>query len=103
MALNEIAQQILDYFNEDENWVNNLEWCAFYSKYNEECLCFKDGWNFQVSDLVDKGLTDNRAVNCEKLKPFYEYLGERIALSLNILKGKTNDELKEMLKEEEQC
>lgn len=97
MALNEIARQIVDIFNKEKSFFENCSWTAFYNKYNQECLCFKDSWNFQVSNLVDKELTDNLAVNCDKLKPFYEWLGERIELSLNLIKGKTNEELKEML------
>lgn len=99
MTLNYIAQQIVDCFKESKYFIENLQWQAYYSKYNEECLCFQsNNWNFRVSNLVDKELTENKAVNSEKLRPFYEYLGERIALSLNILRGKTNEELKEIVR-----
>lgn len=97
--LNEVAKQIVDIFKKDKKYFENVKWCAFYSKYNEEKLCYKDGWNFPVSDLVSKELTENRAVNAEKLEPFYDWLGERIALCLNLQNGKTNEELKELLAE----
>ena len=95
--MNEIVEQIVDIFSKDKSYFENRECCAFYNKYNEECLCFRDSWNFQVSNLVDKDLTDNRAVNCEKLKPFYEWFGERIELALNLVKGKSNEQLKDEL------
>lgn len=92
---NEIAKQIVDIFAKDKNSFNNLLWCAFYNKYNEEHLCFKDkNWNISVSNLVSEELTEDRAGNAEKLKPFYQWLGERVALSLNLQAGKSNEELK---------
>lgn len=97
MALNEIAKQIVDIFQKDKSYFENREWTAFMDKYNVENLCFKDKWNFRVSNLVDKDLTDNLYVNLKPLIPFYEWLGERIALSLNSVKGKTNEELRELL------
>ena len=97
MALNEIAKQIVDIFKEDKSYFENREWIAFMDKYNVEKLCFIDKWNFRVSNLVDKDLTDNLYVNLKQLIPFYEWLGERITLALNLVKGKTNEELKELL------
>ena len=98
MALNEIAKQIVDIFKNNKSYFENREWTAFMDKYNVENLCFKDSWNFKVSNLVDKDLTNNLYVNLKPLIPFYEWLGERIALSLNLAKGKTNEELKRELK-----
>lgn len=101
MALNEIAKQIVDIFKKDKSYFEKLKWSAHYNKYNEECLTFNDGksfWQFQVSNISDKCLTDNLYKNAIQLQPFYEWLGERIALSLNLMKGKTNEELEEMLK-----
>ena len=98
MALNEIAKQIVDIFEKDKSYFENREWTAFMDKYNVENLCFKDKWNFKVSNLVDKDLTDNLYVNLKPLIPFYEWLGERIELALNLVKGKTNEELRELLK-----
>ena len=97
MALNEIAKQIVDIFQKDKSYFENREWSAFMDKYNVENLCFKDKWNFRVSNLVDKELTDNLYVNLKPLIPFYEWLGERIELALNLVKGKTNEELRELL------
>ena len=100
MALNEIAKQIVDIFKKDKSYFENREWTAFMDKYNVENLCFKDKWNFRVSNLVDKDLTDNLYVNLKPLIPFYEWLGERIELALNLVKGKTNEELRELLNNE---
>lgn len=98
MALNEIAKQIVDIFEKDKSYFENREWTAFMDKYNVENLLFKDKWNnFKVSNLVDKDLTDNLYVNLKPLIPFYEWLGERIELALNLVKGKTNEELMELL------
>lgn len=97
MALNEIAKQIVDIFKNDKSYFENREWTAFMDKYNVEKLCFKDKWDFRVSNLVDKDLTDNLYVNLKQLIPFYEWLGERIELALNLQKGKTNEELRELL------
>lgn len=95
--MNEVAENIIEIFNKNLTYFENIKWCSFYNKYNEQHLCFKDNWNYIVSNLVSKDLTDDRAINCKKLKPFYEWLGERIELLLNLNTGLSNEELKELL------
>jgi len=92
--LNEVANQVVDIFKNNKDFFEDCEWTAYYNKYNEEVLAFKDGWNFQVSNLSDECLTDNLYINAQKLEPFYTWLGERISLCLNLMRGETNEQLK---------
>ena len=93
-----IAKQVVEIFTNNKEYFENVEWVAYYDKYNKENLCFQDKWNFAVSNLVSGDLTDNKAVNAEKLKPFYGWLGARIKLCLNLQKGLSNGELEQLLK-----
>ncbi len=95
--MDEIVKHIVEIFKDNKEYFENVEWVAYYDKYNKEDLCFQDKWNFAVSNLVSKDLTDNKAVSAEKLKPFYEWLGTRIKLCLNLQKGLSNEELKQLL------
>ena len=99
--MNEIATQIVKLFDTNINYLENAEWSAHYNKYNEEKLGIKENWIYTISNLVSECLTDNLSCNYKKLKPFYEWLGERIQLSLNLNRGLTNGELKEMLKQKQ--
>ena len=93
--LDEIGKQILNIFKKDPEKFNSVEWCAFYDKYGDECLCFKDGnWNWQVANLVDRDLF---GPDIKELKPFHQWLGERIELCLNAQIGKSNAQIKQEL------
>lgn len=98
--MNEIASQIVDIFEEQPNHFADVNWHGYYTKYSEEILAFSETdsmFNFPVSNLVSTDLTDDRYTNAQKLKPFYSWLGERVALCMNLQKGKTNEQLKEEL------
>lgn len=95
--MNELAKHIVKTFNDDISYFEKIKWVAYFNKYNEEHLCFQDKWNYSVSNLVSEELTENKAINVKPLRPFYEWLGERIALCLNLSRGFSNEELKVML------
>ena len=101
--MNEVAEQIINLHENNLAYLEKAKWVAYYNKYNQEQLCISDAWNYPVSNLVSKELTDDRAVNAEKLRPFYEWLGERVELCLNIGRGLTNEELKYELGESDVC
>lgn len=92
----EVNEQILDIFEKDKSYFDNVTWTSYPNKYYDQNLSFKDDhsmWNFPICDLQDGTLCGGRL--CKKdLKDFYEYIGERIALALNLVKGKSNEELK---------
>lgn len=92
----EVNEQILDIFEKDKSYFENVTWTSYPNKYNDQNLSFKDGhsmWNFPICNLQDGTLCGGRI--CKKdLRDFYEYIGERIALALNLVRGKSNEELK---------
>lgn len=95
----EINEQILNIFNEDKTYFENVTWVSYPNKYNDQDLSFNDGhscWNFPICNLQDGTLCDGH-IGKKDLKGFYEYIGERIELALNLVKGKSNEQLKEDL------
>ena len=72
-----------------------------YEKYGEVVLGGNGGHaNAQILNLADKYFTDGLYIGYKETLPFVEYLGERIAFSLNYFKGKSNNEIKELIKED---
>lgn len=91
-----IAKQIIDIFKKDKSYFENVEWSSNHDKYEDQDLCFNDGksmWRYPVCELTDGTLCDNERTK-QELASFYRWLGERIELSLNLVRGKTNEELK---------
>lgn len=86
--MDEVSQQILDLFN-TSNVFEKVEWVSFPNKYDNQYLSFKDGWNFPVCDLNDETLGSKK-----EFKQFYRWLGERIALCLNLQQNKSNEDLR---------
>jgi hypothetical protein len=73
-----------------------------YEKYGEVVLAVMvEHANIQILNLADKYFTDGLYIGYKETLPFVEYLGERIALSLNYFKGKSNKEIEKLAKEEE--
>lgn len=91
--MNEIAEQV--YTNHNNNLTKDYKWCFYINKYNDANLAIQDGWNYPISQLWDDSLSRN-----EKMKDFYRYMGERIAILLNGHIGLSNEELKERYKNE---
>ena len=92
----EVNEQILDIFSKDKSYFENVTWTSFPNKYNDQNLSFKDGhsvWNFPICNLQDGTLCYGN-IGKRDLKDFYEYIGERIELALNLVRGKSNEELK---------
>lgn len=86
--MDEVSQQILDLFN-TSNVFEKVEWVSFPNKYDNQYLSFKDSWNFPVCDLNDQTLGSKK-----EFKQFYQWLGERIALCLNLQQNKSNEDLR---------
>ena len=71
-----------------------------YEKYGEVVLGVMVGRaNVQILNLADKYITDDLYIGFKETLPFVEYLGDRIALSLNYFKGKSNEEIEKLTKD----
>ena len=83
----------------EENLIKNLDFVSYgYDKYGETVFAMKQGgWNVPLADLSLK-LHGGTRKGYEETKYFAEYLGERLELCLSYFKGKTNKEIKDMLK-----
>lgn len=90
---------VFKYLNsrEAQNDLKDLEWVAFTDKYKATNLCFKNGKFSNIE--INGSLKPNYFPSEKNIVNFYDLLGERIELALNLVKGKTNEELKKMLSE----
>lgn len=91
---------IFEYMNSHEavKDLNNMQWVAFTDKYKDTNLCFKGGgWNIEVNGSLKPGYFPK--TDC--IVKFYDKLAERIAIALNLVRGKTTEELKQLLKKGE--
>lgn len=91
---------IFEYLNSHEavKDLNNMQWVAFTDKYKDTNLCFKGGgWNIEVNGSLKPGYFPK--TDC--IVKFYDKLAERIAIALNLVRGKTTEELKQLLKKGE--
>lgn len=89
---------IFEYLNSPEaiKDLDNMQWVAFTDKYKDTNLCFKGGgWNIEVNGSLKPGYFPK--TDC--IVEFYDKLAERIAVALNLVRGKTTEELKQQLKE----
>lgn len=91
---------IFEYLNskQAQNDIKDMQWVAFTNKYNDTHLAFKDSpFNISVIDNIrpDYYITTNNLID------FYDILGKRIALCLNYFKGKTTEEIEQMIKDKE--
>lgn len=84
----DIDKQVIELFK--QGIFDNIEWTSYPNKYDDQYLSFVDNWNFPVANLNDNVLGDKK-----ELKEFYQWLGERIQLTLNLNKGLSNKQLKE--------
>jgi hypothetical protein len=75
--------------------LKNLTWVAFTDKYKATNLCFKNG-NFNIE--ANGSLRPDYFPSAENIVKFYDLLGTRIELALNLVKGKTNKELEKQFK-----
>lgn len=87
--------EIFQYLNskEAQNNMPNMKFSSNCDKYKDIDLCFSA--NLRVG-LIDN-LLPAYYPKSENIVEFYRLLGERIELALNLQKGKTNEELKQML------
>lgn len=88
---------IFDYLNSTEavKDLDNMQWVAFTDKFKDTNLCFKsEGWNVEVNG----GLKPDYFPKTDCVVAFYDKLAERIAIALNLVRGKTTEELKQQLK-----
>ncbi len=73
-----------------------------YDKYGSMVVSMKaaQGWNYQLLELANE-YTMGAATyqDYEDMLPTLRYFGERIELALNLLSGKTNEEIKQMIKD----
>lgn len=97
--MDEVSEQILNLYENKLNVLENIEWTSYPNKYDDQYLCIKDSWNFPVTDLSDGTLTNN-AGERKQFKHFYSWLGKRIYLALNLVRGLSNEELEEKVKNE---
>ena len=78
--------------------IPKLQWSGWQDKYKESILAFKDEiWNIPVVS----NLKPQYFPNDPNLLKFYEALVNRIELCLNVCKDKSNEELKQLLKEKQ--
>ena len=93
---NEVTRFLYDcYTNGDMETLQNLEYTVINNKYLDFELCFKDGWNYPITDLCDENTCGTWAEK-EAMALYFKWLGERISLCLNINKGKSNEELRQI-------
>lgn len=95
------ADPIFEYINNGNarRDIDNLTWVGWMNKYRDCILAFKDKfWNIEIIPDIIPTFYDKD----KELVLFYEYLVNRIALCLNLAKGKTNEELKQLLKQKEE-
>lgn len=84
---------VFNYLNSIQAQENlkDLEWVAFTDKYNDTNLCFKNGKICNIE--INGSLRPNYFPSEKNIVKFYDLLAKRIELALNLVKGKTNEEL----------
>lgn len=94
---NEVAKFLYDNVKDKDGRIilDNLEYAVINNKHKDFELCFRDKWNFPITNLSDENLCATWAEK-KAMTPYYEWLGERISLCLNINKGKSNEQLREI-------
>lgn len=88
---------IFNYLNSKnaQKELKDMTWVSFTDKYNDTNLCLKNnGWNVEVNGNIRPKYFPAK----ENVVKFYDLLGERIELALNLVKGFSNEELKARLK-----
>lgn len=77
--------------------LKDMQFECWTDKYKDTNFCFKNnGWNVEINGNIRPSYFPST----ENIVKFYDLLGERIMLALNLVKGKTNEELKKMLTKE---
>lgn len=93
--------------SQDERFatIDNLKFTSYpYEKYGGMVVAMKidNGFNYQVLEIANEYIMgDASRKDYTDILPTLKYFGERIALSLNLLSGKTNEEIKQMIKKSE--
>lgn len=91
-----IMQDWITSNQQTEELVKDLSFVAYpYSKYGKTILALKIPgciWNIPIAN-ISENLHDGTYGGYEKTRSFAEYLSERMALALNLFKGKNNDEI----------
>lgn len=84
---------------DEESLIKDLDFVSYgYDKYGETVFAMKQsGWNVPLCNLSSE-LHNGTRKGYEETKDFAEYLGARLVLCLTYFKGKTNREIKDMLK-----
>lgn len=75
--------------------LEKLKYVVINNKHKDFELCFKDKWNYPITNLSDENICNTWAEK-KAMSSFYEWFGERISLCLNLNWGKSNEELREM-------
>ena len=75
--------------------LENLEYTCIDNKHLGYELCFKGDWYYPVTSLRDENLCATWG-ETKAMAPYFKWLGERISLCLNINKGKSNEELRQI-------
>ena len=91
----EVTKFLYDSYQNDLSVLENLEYTVINNKHKDFELCFKDNWNYPITNLCDDNICGTWAEK-QAMSPYYKWLGERISLCLNINKGKSNEELKQI-------
>ena len=91
----EITKFLYNCINKDVETLQNLEYTVINNKHLDFELCFRDKWNYPITNLCDENICGTWAEK-EAMAPYFKWLGERISLCLNINKGKSNEELKQI-------
>jgi hypothetical protein len=102
---NLLRQWIVNHTEEEQHKeIDEMVFLSYpYEKYGEYTFAFyldgnKKGINYEICNL-SKRFTDGLYVGYEETLPFVEYLGERMVLALNYFTGKSNEEIKKLLEE----
>lgn len=85
-----------------ETILNEIKFDWFpYEKYGDTVMVFRTEdslMNIPYIDDLGKDIHDGSRKGYYETREFVEYLAERITLCLNAVKGKTNEEIKQMFK-----
>lgn len=86
--------------------IDNLKFVSYpYTKYGSMVVSMKttEGLNYQILELANEYTMGHASYQDYKdILPTLIYFGKRIELALNLLSGKTNDEIEQMIKEKEE-
>lgn len=104
---NPFVENIVAWIEENQNedlpkFLSNLDICCYSTKYNEDIICIQPngphGANFEIAQLFSN--LDRTLAQYNRTKPFAKVLLQRIELLFKIHKGQTNEQLKNILKKE---